>query len=460
MNTADGLPVPRRYLAILAIGLGIALAVIDAAIANVALPTIARELKTTPAGSIWVVNAYQLTITVLLLPFASLGDIFGYRRVYRTGLVVFTLASLGCALSGSLAQLTVARVVQGVGAAGIMSVNAALVRFIYPRAQLGRGIGINAMVVAVSAAIGPSVAAAILSVASWPWLFAVNVPLGAAAIGASLALPPTPRSIHRFDFASALMSALTFGLLVLGVDGLGQGEGRWSVIAEVAVAIVLGIALVRRQRAHPSPLLPIDLLRRPIFALSILTSVCSFAAQMLAYVSLPFHLQGVLGRSEVETGLLLTPWPLAVALAAPISGRLVERYAAGLLGGIGLLLLALGLVLLATLPAAPTAVDIVWRMTLCGFGFGLFQTPNNRAILTSAPPERSGGASGMLGTARLLGQTLGTALVAVALSLSPQHGGTASLITGAAFALIAAMVSCLRLMAATPAMPTAGADKR
>ena len=149
MTHEDGLPLPARYWAILAIALGITLAVIDSAIANVALPTIAIDLHTNPAASIWVVNGYQLAITISLLPLSSLGDIAGYRRVYLWGLAVFTIASLGCAFSTTLPMLAGARVIQGFGAAGIMSVNTALLRFIYPQKLLGRGIGINAMVVAV-----------------------------------------------------------------------------------------------------------------------------------------------------------------------------------------------------------------------------------------------------------------------------------------------------------------------
>src|SRR5580658_10143419 len=166
----DGLPWPRRLWAILTVGLAIAISVLDSSIANVALPTIAGDMSASPATAIWIVNAYQLAITISLLPLASLGEIYEYRRVYRIGLAVFTVASLACALSHSIAALTAARVLQGLGAAGIMSVNAALIRFIYPRAQLGRAIGINAVTVSIAAAVGPTVASVILSVASWPWL--------------------------------------------------------------------------------------------------------------------------------------------------------------------------------------------------------------------------------------------------------------------------------------------------
>ena len=442
----DGLPMPQRGWAILTVALAITLAVLDSAIANVALPTIARDLRASPAASIWVVNAYQLVITISLLPLASLGEIFGYRRVYQVGLAVFTVASAACSLSDSLLTLTLARVIQGFGAAGIMSVNTALVRFIYPRASLGRGIGINALVVAIAAATGPTIAAAILAVAPWPFLFLVNVPIGAVAfVIAARSLPRTPRSPHRFDLRSAALNAVALGLLITAIDGLGHQEAGTSVALEFAAAFAAGTLLVRRQLALPNPLLPVDLLRIPMFSLSLATSVASFAAQMLAFVSLPFCLQDVLGRSQVATGLLLTPWPATIAVVAPIAGRLADRYSAGILGGIGLAVLAAGLALLATLGAHPGDVAIGWRTALCGAGFGLFQAPNNRAIISAAPRSRTGGASGMLGTARLLGQTTGTAVVALIFGLAPRSGTVLALIVAACCGAIAAAVSLLRL---------------
>jgi MFS transporter, DHA2 family, multidrug resistance protein len=410
------------------------------------LPTIAGSLNASPAFSIWIVNGYQLAITISLLPLASLGEIIGYRRVYLGGLVLFTVASLCCALSHTLLLLTLARILQGFGAAGILSVNAALVRFTYPRAQLGRGIGVNALVVATSAAVGPTVAAAILAVSSWPYLFAINVPLGilAVALGWRI-LPHTLRSAHGFDWQSAGLSAITFGLGIAAIDGVGHGETLLVCVSEFAFAAVAGFLLVIRQTHMASPLLPLDLLRIPIFALSIATSMASFCAQMLAFVSIPFYLETQFGYSAVQMGLLITPWPIAVACAAPLAGRLVERYPAGLLGGIGLLLFAIGLGSLALMPANPTPIEVIWRMALSGAGFGLFQTPNNRTMIAAAPRERSGGASGMLGTARLLGQTTGAALVALFLARYPKEGTQVSLFVGVGFALVGASLSALRL---------------
>jgi DHA2 family multidrug resistance protein-like MFS transporter len=443
---ADGLPQPQRNWAILTIGLGLVMSVIDGSIANVALPTIAGALHASPAFSIWIVNGYQLAITISLLPLASLGEIIGYRRVYLAGLVLFTLASVFCALSHTLLLLTIARIMQGFGAAGILSVNAALVRYTYPRAQLGRGIGVNALVVATSAAVGPTVAAAILAVGTWPWLFAINVPIGVVTLAlAWRTLPHTHPAVHSFDWQSAGLSAVTFGVGIAAIDSVGHGETLLVCLTEFGIATLAGLMLVIRQTHMPSPLLPVDLLRIPIFALSIATSIASFCGQMLAFVSIPFYLESQFGYSAVEMGLLITPWPIAVAFAAPLAGRLVERYPAGLLGGMGLALFACGLGTLAMMPANPTPFDVVWRMALSGAGFGLFQTPNNRTMIAAAPRERSGGASGMLGTARLLGQTTGAALVALFLARFPAQGTQISLFTGVGFALLGAAFSMLRL---------------
>ncbi|MHA0853221.1 MFS transporter [Serratia nematodiphila] len=418
---SDGLPVPQRYGAILAIALGITVSVLDGAIANVALPTIARDLNASPASSIWVVNAYQLAITVSLLSLASLGDLVGYRRIYQAGLLVFSITSLFCALSDSLLTLTIARVLQGFGAAAIMSVNTALIRIIYPQRFLGRGMGINSLIVACSSAAGPTVAAAILSVASWQWLFAINLPIGIVALLLGMKFLPAngqKSDNRRFDPTSAVLNALTFGLLITAISGFAQGQSLTLIFSEIAALLAIGAVFVRRQLRQEFPLLP-------------------------------FFLQSALGRDEVATGLLLTPWPLAIVVMAPIAGRLVERVHAGLLGCIGLAVFALGLFSLALLPAAPSNMDIIWRMVLCGAGFGLFQSPNNHTIISAAPLNRSGGASGMLGTARLLGQTSGAALVALMFNLFPTSGTHASLILAGVFATLAAAVSGLRITQST-----------
>ncbi|CAG2152150.1 MFS transporter [Cupriavidus numazuensis] len=446
MSSHQGLPHPQRSWAILTVFCGLIMAVLDGSIANIALPSIARQLQSEPSSTIWVVNAYQLTVTVCLLPLSSLGDIFGYKRVYRAGLATFLVGSLLCALAVNLPMLVAARVLQGLGGAGIMSVNTALVRFIYPPTRLGRGIGLNALVVGVTTAIGPSLGALILSLASWQWLFAVNVPVAIFALALSRsALPDTEPQPREFDYPSAVLSAVVFGLFILGVDGLGHASLRIAGAAAVGGAIVLGWVLVRRQHGRPSPLVPVDLFASRAFTLAVGTSFCSFMTQMLAFVALPFYFEYQLGRSLHETGLLITPWPLTVALMAALSGRLSDRYPASILAGAGLALLAAGLLGLALLGHDATSLDIAWRMAICGLGFGLFQSPNNRAMIGATPPERSGGASGAQATTRLLGQTTGTAVVALLFSFDQTGAGRLALYVAVGMATLGAVISLSRL---------------
>ena len=443
----DGIPKPQRNWAMAAISVGISVAVLDGAIANVALPTIAGDLHVNPASSIWVVNAFQLAVTISLLAFSSLGDLWGYKKVYVGGLLLFSTTSLICALSDSFWTLVIARGLQGFGAAAITSVNTALLRIIYPTRLLPRGMGTNALIIAVAAAAGPTVAAGILSVANWPWLFAINVPIGLIAFGLSAKfLPANPVKVEgqRFDVTSAILNALTFGLLISVIAGFAHDIHWYILIPGIFVMLTIGYFFIRRQLHHPFPLLPIDLMHNRIFSLSVVTSVVAFIAQMLALVSIPFFFQRVLHLSEVATGLLLTPWPLATMISAPLAGRLMSRINGGLLGGIGLAIFGLALCLLALLPAHPTHFDIIWRMVVGGIGFGTFLTPNNSTIIASAPSNRSGGASGMLGMARLLGQTIGAAIAALMFAFFPGNSMKMSLLFGAGIAIVSAIVSSFR----------------
>jgi MFS transporter, DHA2 family, multidrug resistance protein len=447
----DGLPWERRRWAVAAIFTALAMASLDTAIANIALPAISSDLHVSPAEVVWVVNVYQIALVATLLPLGALGEIVGHEKIYLGGLMLFTLASLGCALAWSLPTLLVARTLQGLGASGLMSVNTALVRFVYPRRLLGRGFGHNALVVATAFTLGPTIASGILALGPWPWLFAVNIPFGLAAIVIGLkTLPSLPRATHAFDLPGAVLAAICLGLFIVGIGSAAHGVQPTLVVLALIGALLLGLILMRRHADHPAPMLPIDLFRRALFALSALTAICAFAVQGLAFVSLPFYFEDVLLRSQVETGFFMTPWPLVVAIMAPIGGRLSDRFAAGLLGGLGLLMLVLGMTLLATLPAAPSVANIVWRMMVCGMGFGFFQTPNMKAIMSSAPPHRSGSASGIVATARLIGQTTGAALAALCFSLAGREGATLALALGAGFAGVGSVMSFLRLTVGAP----------
>ncbi|WP_061959337.1 MFS transporter [Cupriavidus pauculus] len=437
----------REKRGMAAIMIAVSLATLDTAIANTALPNIAADLHSTPAASVWIINAYQLAMVATLLPFAALGGIVGHRRIYLGGVMVFIVSSVICAMAWSLPSLAAARVLQGIGAAAIMSVNTALISAIFPIHRLGRGLGFNALVVGVSFAVGPTVASIILSFGTWPWLFAVNLPIGLLALSIGWhSLPQTKRSEHGFDPVAAILNVITFAALIFALGEGVQREPAQYVVAAVVVFAIAFALLLRRERGHPAPMLPVDLFRRPMFALSTVTAICSFAAQGLAFVSLPFYFEHVLGRNPVETGFLLTPWSAVVALMAPIAGRLSDRYPPGLLGGIGLAVMAAGMASLAIMPADAGVLNIGIRMAVCGAGFGFFQSPNLKALMASAPRERAGGASGVVATARLLGQATGAALVALSFGIAGAHGPTLALALGAGFAAAAAVASWLRLI--------------
>ena len=455
----DGLPQPERSRAMLVIILGLTMAVLDGSIVNLALPGIARELHSSAASAVWVVNAYQIATLVMLLPLASMGDRMGYRRVYLVGMALFAVSSIFAMLATSLPALIAARALQGLGAAGIMSVNAAMVRLIYPRSLLGRGMAINSMVVALSAVAGPTVAAGILSVATWPWLFALNLPLGALTLW--MGRKSLPRNVvsnqtPRPAALDVVLNILMFTLVFLGGERLGMHSGAGASglpltgLALLAAGGAVGWWYLHRQWNLAAPLFPVDLLRNRVFALSMASSIGAFGAQMLAYLSLPFLLLESYGRTPLRAGLLITCWPLAIAAVAPISGRLIGRYPDGLLGGIGMAIFACGLWLLAALPVGPDDLNIAWRMAVCGAGFALFQSPNNHTIVTSAPLHRSGAASGMLGTARLTGQTGGAVLLAALFTVWPPSTGQGekmALVVAGCLALIAAFASSRRVAA-------------
>jgi DHA2 family multidrug resistance protein-like MFS transporter len=443
----SGLPPPQRRLAMFTICLGVLLSGLDGIIVSVALPSIAADLQVSPAAAVWVAAAYQLAAIVSLLPFAVLGEAAGYRRVYLAGMGVFTASSLACAVAPDLTALIVARVVQGLGGGAMVGVSMALVRAITPKERLGRAIALYGLTAALSLALGPSLAAAILALAPWPWLFAVNVPIGVLAAFIGLRLLPADIPAPRvFDWLGAGLSALMFIALITGVDALGGANG-WRAAALLGTAAAAAVVLVLEQRTKATPLFPLDLLGARQFSLSIATSIFAYAAQTAGFVALPFLFEQRLGLDAVATGFLLTPWPLMNVAAAPISGCLADRLPAGIVTGVALAGLAGGLLLLARLDADAGMFDIGWRMAVCGLGIGFFQTPNNRLLMTSGPPQRSGAASAMVAVARMLGQALGSASAAMAFGLFAARGAAAALLLAAGLAGAAALLSLARVRA-------------
>lgn len=439
----DGLPLPRRYAAIAAMSFGSALVIIDGGVANVALPTIARDLHVGQSAVVSVVTVYQVMLVMLLLPLAGLGERIGLKRIYQGGQAIFTVATILCFFAKSLPFLLVVRAVQALGAAGVLSVASALIRQIYPARQLGRGLGVNSVVISSSAAAAPTIGGLVLSVAPWPWVFASAIPFALLSLAFGAAIPdPKPRAAS-FDVVGAVMCAAMFGLVIGGLETMVHGDSPVVSAAIVLAGVVTGYYFVRRERSEVAPILPIDLLARPVLALSAIGAFTAFTASMTLLLSTPFRLHA-LGFGAAAIGAAIAPWPLTNTIVAPLAGYLSDRIPAGLLGGIGMIVSICALLLLAFLPADPSYFDVAWRMALCGSGFGTFLPPNARLIIGSAPRERAAAAGGLVSTVRLAGQTTGATVVALLLALGVGDGFVPPLVA-VGLATIAGLCSIARL---------------
>ena len=410
----------RKYVAITSVIILLVMTVLDVSLVNVALPILGKEFGVSEAATVWLVTIYQLIIVMLMLPLSSIGDQYSYKKMFMAGLVVFTVGSALCAASPNFTVLFISRGLQALGAAGVMSVNIALTRIIYPRDILGRGLALNAIFISVATATGPSLAGWILSVTTWHWLFIINVPLGVIAFFIGIkTLPDNPSKPKnpKLDWLGSLLNIFFFGLLFFALGNITEPGYLTFCIILLGVAFAVGWCYVRRELKRDHPMFPVDLFRVRLYSTSILTSTCSFIAQNLTIISLPFLFLSVLKFSELTTGLVMTPWPLATMIVSPFAARWIEKHNAAYTAAFGMLLFIAGLLLLLFSPSEAGVWDIVWRMAVCGVGFGFYQTPNNIVMVMATPEERTGAAGGMQATARLTGQTFGSTLVSIIFSI-------------------------------------------
>lgn len=437
----------RRNAAISAVLIVLVMTVLDVTLVNVALPALALDFGISDSTSVWLVTVYQLVITMLLLPVSAVGDIFSYRRTFLTGVVIFTLSSLLCALAPSFPFLVAARGLQGVGAACIMGVNIALTRIIYTPDSLGRGLALNAMVIAVATAAGPSIAGALFAVASWHWLFLINIPFGILAfIFGWRLLPQNPRrqGKRKFDLIASLQNAVTFGLVLYALGNIARKGDILTSLFLLAVGLCVGFFYIRRERHRDQPMMPVDLFKVRLYTLSVVTSVCSFISQNIAMVSLPFLYHISCGFPMVTTGLLMTPWPVATMIVSPLAARFVERHNPALTAATGMSIYCVGALLLFLMPSSDvSAWSVAWRMAVCGIGFGMYQTPNNIVMVMATPIHRSGAAGGMQSTSRLLGQTVGATSVTIIFAMVSDITSSVHLCLAVAmvFSLVASLLS-------------------
>jgi EmrB/QacA subfamily drug resistance transporter len=425
---------PSPWIAFSAISVGVFMSTLDGSIVNVALPSIRHDLRATIAGASLVVSAYLLTVTATLLAVGRLGDLLGLRRVFVAGMLVFTVGSCFCGVARALAVLVAARVLQALGAAAMMAISPAAVTAAFPREKRGRALGGISSVVAAGLTAGPPIGGAIVSTFSWPGIFFVNLPVGiAGAIWAWRALPAdTARTGARFDVPGALWLAVALAAFIGAIDLAPTQAAFAGGLAAVSGAAWL--LLWRRERRAPSPLIDAALFRDRAFSLAIVAALLSYAALFSQTLLTPFYLAQVKRLGPGALGAMLTCVPLALSVTAPIAGALADRFGARGPCIAGALVLGAGLFSLSVAGIDSSLPSIAARLAVEGVGLGLFQAPNNTAIMSALPRERLGSGGGMLAMARTLGMVIGVALSGALFAIGSGRSVGPGTVTGAAAA--------------------------
>lgn len=405
----------NKWWIMVAVSLTLFMGAVDGTIVNVALPTLAAEFNASFATVQWVVLAFLLGLSVLLLSVGRLADMAGKKRIFTAGLVIFVIGSVLCGVAPSIYALILARLVQAVGASMTIALGVAIVTETWPPQQRGQAIGFSAGVIALGIVVGPALGGLIISVLSWRWIFFVNVPLGVIALTLIWRyIPPLlPKATHeRFDFLGAGVLGLGLLSLLLALtvgQGLGFTDPRIVALFAVAAAALVVFVVVERRVAYP--MVDLGLFRNVQFSLNLVTGLLTFVAISAVTFLLPFYLQLVLALPVAKVGLLIAVVPMVLAVLGPLSGSLSDRFGTRPVSVFGLILLLTGYLTASTMNETTTPLGYVLRMLPIGLGMGIFQSPNNSAVMGAAPRNRLGIASGLLSMTRTLGQTTGIAFL-------------------------------------------------
>ncbi len=416
-TTAQGTNVdgPNKWVVLGILACGVFMSTLDSSIVNISLPAIAHYFKVPLSGSVeWVIIAYLVIIAAILLSIGRLADMIGRKPLWVAGLLIFTLGSTICGLSPTLGFLVAARAFQGIGGALLFAVSPAMLTAAFPAEERGRALGYNALIVALGVSVGPTVGGLLTQYFTWRWIFYVNVPIGIVAVVLSWRVlrERHQRAPSQFDPLGAILLAIGLGSLTLDLS-FGQEWGWTSggVLALGGVAIVALVAFILTEQRVAAPVVDLQLFRNRLFSSANISLLISFLALFAVSFLLPFYYEELRGFEIIKSGLLLTPLPITIAVVAPFSGRLADRFGTRWLAAGGLTIATIGLVLLSTITPQSSVFDLIWRLVLIGLGQALFQSPNNSALMGSAPRGRQGVASGMLATGRVIGQSLSVALV-------------------------------------------------
>jgi len=409
-------PYGRRYSVLAALMVGTIMGPIDGSIVNVILPTITEFFSVDISMAQWVPMIYLLTISSLLLFYGRLGDILGYKKVYLSGLAGFTLASGLCGLSPTIYWLILFRAIQGLAAGTMMSVPYAIITTSFPSTERGKALGINALVVSAGLAIGPSLGGFIASSYGWRFVFLINIPVGIAAfLWARRVIPEVKGQRGKIDILGAVAAFVFLFSFLLFVNRFQSSGLSYATGIMLLVAAVSGITFFRVERKAAQPMLNLSLFRNTTFSFANISGLLNFMSQYVMVFLTPFYLQRVLHYAPNKLGLIMTSLPLAIMVAAPFCGSLSDRIGTRLLTCLGAAVCALSLFFMSQLPVSASSADVVWRLALFGLGTGIFQSPNNSAVMGSAPNAHLGIASGILATMRTVGMVLGVAIAGLVL---------------------------------------------
>lgn len=414
-STPSPLPPQTRWWVMLGVGLGVLMFTLDTSIVNIALPTLLQVFQTTFATIQWVVLSYLLVVTALVLGAARLGDLIGKKRLYLGGLIVFTISSLLCGLSPSVYWLIGFRALQGMGAVMISALGAAIIAESFPASERGRALGIIGAIVSLGIALGPTVGGLLIGISSWHMIFFVNVPIGIfASLVVARNVPANlyPSVKQRFDWLGSIVMTITLIAFALGMtQGQDVGFNQLSTLGLLTIATMGLIFFLWLESYLDSPMLDLTLFHNRQFSLSLLTGILVFIVIAGSAFILPFFLELVLHYPTPHVGLLLAVYPVLGGIIAPFSGNLSDQFGTRIISLIGLILMVIGCLLISTFYSQMTDWGYILRVAPFGIGFGMFQSPNNSAILGAVPPERLGIASGLLSLTRTLGQTTGVPLI-------------------------------------------------
>ncbi|MGA9754369.1 MAG: DHA2 family efflux MFS transporter permease subunit [Desulfobaccales bacterium] len=411
---------------------GLFMATLDASIVNISLPKISLSFHIPLSGMVeWVIIAYLIVIASLLLTLGRLLDMVGQKLLWVLGLSIFTTSSALCGAAPSLLFLVIFRALQAVGGAMIMAISPVMITRAFPATQRGRALGMLGLVVAAGTSAGPTVGGLITHAFTWRWIFYINVPIGMIGIVAALRLLTEPLrpswGQQRFDPIGAILLSGSVSGLMLGLSfGQEAGWRSFTIVGLFVAALVLLAAFIIHEKHVTQPIVDFSLFRNRLFSAAIVSSFLCFLSLFAVMFLMPFYLEELLALPVHLAGLLMTAVPLTIAVVAPLSGWLSDRFGSRLLSSLGLAIVCLGLWFLSRLTARVSLFDIVWPLVVTGFGQALFQPPNNNAILSSVPPQRLGIASGFLSTVRVLGQSSSVALSgAIFTSLGGAQAGAA-----------------------------------